>query len=80
MKGEGKMKRKRIMLLGSVLGIMVVISTMGLIRTAHAECTCACVWECSDQSCYATVSGDNVAHCITCVSQCCATAKKKTRC
>ena len=72
------MKRKRLMLLSSILGIMVAISTMGLIRTAKAECTCACVYDCSDNTCYAEFGGNSAADCLKCVAGCCSAAKKST--
>lgn len=74
------MKRKRVMLLSSVLGAMLAISAIGFMRTARAECSCACFYNCSDQACYSSVDGDNVADCIRCVAQCCALAQKVAHC
>ena len=77
-KEKTHMKRKRSMLLGSILGIMVAISTMGLIRTAKADCTCACTYDCSNSSCYAEFSGNSAADCLKCVSGCCSAARTAT--
>lgn len=72
------MKRTKLMFLSSILGIMVAISTTGLIPTAKAECTCACTYDCSKDSCYSEFSGNSVADCLTCVAGCCAESKKVT--
>ncbi len=74
------MKSKRSIFLTSALGIVVSLAAIGLIRTASAECVCACTFDCSDSSCFFSANGDSISSCITCIAGACAAAQKATHC